>query len=496
MICALPFVIIGLVKGGERLKEGRAPPLGETLCTCISIMYLLYMYICNRVSPLSLSPSLSLKGSFYEARRRSLRQKGLQPEEKGFDYYAPSRTPRKEREGWEEEEGGEGEGEGEEGTTEETWEDESSRRDEEGECFESDVVGEGIENGALGKREGSVEMDEHDGSATPNANALVCNSDVGRSLRHVKRNVGDFKRHHSEDPLCSTNTTTSNGFAETQPGRGAIDMSSTAADESTASEDWRNKSNVKQRLFQKGRSSLLLPTQNNLASETVTSNSPTTGSQNRKKTETQLPESQTRVRISSNGSEVAAAGGNWLRKSSSGSESRKGKNIVGSSDVTSEKLRKSKCVGSSLETGLTGNYESSQQLCNGPSHSSDLWLGASTKHANIQRDDEDEAMSTEATLSTEQISNLKSTQNSSSALNGTTSRFTVDIDHCRLLSVFERVVDRTENCSVEVMEKMLSTFEHLVFRYRMKSDRRQLITVSASSYVTEWSTYSICRCVL
>ena len=441
-----------------------------------------------------LSPSL--EGSFYEARRRSLRQKGLQPEEKGFDYYAPSRTPRKEREGWEEEEEG-GEGEREEGTTEE---DESSRREEEGEYFESDVVGEGIENGGLGKREGSVENDEHDGSATHNSSTLVCNSDVGRSLRQVKTNVVDFKRHHSEDPLCPMNTTTSNGFAETQPDRGAIDVISiaTPTDETIASaeEDWkslRNTSNVKQRLFQKGSSSLL---QNNLASETVTSHSPTTGSQNRKKTDNHVPESQTRVRISSNGSEVAAASGNGLRKSSWGSESRKGKNIVGSSDVTSEKLRKGKCVSASLETGLMGNYESSQQLCNGPSHSSDLWLGASTKHANVQRYDKDEAMSTEATHSTEQISNLKSTQNSSSALNGTTSRFTVDIDHCRLLSVFERVVDRTEDCSVEVMEKMLSTFEHLVFRYRMRSDRRQLITVSASSYVTEWSTYSICRCVL
>ena len=440
---------------------------------------------CLHCLSLSLSLSLSLQGSFYEARRRSLRQKGLQPEEKGFDYYAPLRTPRKEREGWEEG----GEGEGEEGTTEETEDDESSRREEEGECFESDVVGQGIENGELGKREGSVEMDEHDGSATPNANALVCNSDVGRSLRQVKTNGGDFKKHHSEDPLCSTNTTTSNGFAEIQPGRRAIDVSNTATptDETTASarEDWRslrNTSNVKQRLFQKGRSSLL---QNNLASETVTSNSPTTGSQNRKKTDNRVPESQTRARISSNGSEMAAAGGNGLRKSSWGSESRKGKNIVGSGDVTSEKLWKGTCVSASLETGLMGNYESSQQLCNGPSHSSDLWLGASTKHANVQRDDDDEAMSTEATHSTEQISNLKSTQNSSSTLNGTTSRFTVDIDHCRLLSVFETVVDRTEDCSVEVMEKMLSTFEHLVFRYRMKSDRRQLVTVSASSYASE-----------
>jgi hypothetical protein len=36
------------------------------------------------------------------------------------------------------------------------------------------------------------------------------------------------------------------------------------------------------------------------------------------------------------------------------------------------------------------------------------------------------------------------------------------------------VVDGTETSSVEEMEKMLSTFSHLVFRYRMRTDRRQL----------------------
>ena len=41
-------------------------------------------------------------------RRRSLRVKGLEPEEKGFDYYAASRTPRKQREGGSEGVGGEG----------------------------------------------------------------------------------------------------------------------------------------------------------------------------------------------------------------------------------------------------------------------------------------------------------------------------------------------------------------------------------------------------
>ena len=54
----------------------------------------------------------------------------------------------------------------------------------------------------------------------------------------------------------------------------------------------------------------------------------------------------------------------------------------------------------------------------------------------------------------------------------------VQIDRKRLLTLFERVVDETVTCSLETMEKMLSTFNHLVFRYRMREDRRQLNVVS------------------
>ena len=50
----------------------------------------------------------------------------------------------------------------------------------------------------------------------------------------------------------------------------------------------------------------------------------------------------------------------------------------------------------------------------------------------------------------------------------------VDIDPGGLLAILRRVVDETEETSVEQMEKMLATFNHLVFRYRMRTDRRQL----------------------
>ena len=83
---------------------------------------------------------------------------------------------------------------------------------------------------------------------------------------------------------------------------------------------------------------------------------------------------------------------------------------------------------------------------------------------------------------TEQNSNSKSTQSSQDRLTAPhiSSEIDkcVDIDPAKLFSLFERVVEETEDCSVEMMEKMLSTFEHLVFRYCLRSDRRQLNSVS------------------
>lgn len=54
----------------------------------------------------------------------------------------------------------------------------------------------------------------------------------------------------------------------------------------------------------------------------------------------------------------------------------------------------------------------------------------------------------------------------------------VIIDRRRLLAVFEQVTQATGSYSVEEMEKLHSTFEHLVFRHRMKLDRSQLVEVS------------------
>ena len=54
----------------------------------------------------------------------------------------------------------------------------------------------------------------------------------------------------------------------------------------------------------------------------------------------------------------------------------------------------------------------------------------------------------------------------------------VVIDRRRLLAVFEQVTQVTGSCSIEQMEKLHTTFEHLMFRHRMKHERQQLVEVS------------------
>ena len=54
----------------------------------------------------------------------------------------------------------------------------------------------------------------------------------------------------------------------------------------------------------------------------------------------------------------------------------------------------------------------------------------------------------------------------------------VIIDRKRQLSLFNHVTEATENSSVEQMDRLHSTFEHIVFRHRLSLDKRQLIEVN------------------
>ncbi len=56
----------------------------------------------------------------------------------------------------------------------------------------------------------------------------------------------------------------------------------------------------------------------------------------------------------------------------------------------------------------------------------------------------------------------------------------VIIERGRLLALFERVVLATEETSCEQMERLHATFEHIVFRHRMTTNRSELLEVSLS----------------
>lgn len=68
----------------------------------------------------------------------------------------------------------------------------------------------------------------------------------------------------------------------------------------------------------------------------------------------------------------------------------------------------------------------------------------------------------------------------------------VTIDKARLLAVFERAVRSTESSSVEQMEHLLATLEHIVFRHRMNTDRGPLLQVSSAVLRVNCARLSMC----
>ena len=77
--------------------------------------------------------------------------------------------------------------------------------------------------------------------------------------------------------------------------------------------------------------------------------------------------------------------------------------------------------------------------------------------------------------------------NQEEALSVSTRQDLVVLDRQKLLGLFERVAHVTESCSVEQMEALYSTLEHLAFRHRMKNDRRRLLEVCFHSMYTSAS---------
>lgn len=59
----------------------------------------------------------------------------------------------------------------------------------------------------------------------------------------------------------------------------------------------------------------------------------------------------------------------------------------------------------------------------------------------------------------------------------------VCVDGKGLLEVYERIVQATEGCSVEAIERMHTTYQQLVFRHRMSWQRDDLLEVSWISFL-------------
>lgn len=91
--------------------------------------------------------------------------------------------------------------------------------------------------------------------------------------------------------------------------------------------------------------------------------------------------------------------------------------------------------------------------------------------------DSNMAMDTTSTQPPSQPETLPSNGHTNSGGTGTPTQLPVSIDRLRLLSLFERVVVVTGRCAVKDMEVLHSTVSQLVFRYRMHTDRHQLLEV-------------------
>ena len=77
------------------------------------------------------------------------------------------------------------------------------------------------------------------------------------------------------------------------------------------------------------------------------------------------------------------------------------------------------------------------------------------------------------------VSEIRSKKGSSPlvAANSSLNPREVVIDRTRQLAVLEALVERTEGCNLEVLQKLHSMLEHLVFRHRMREDKSQLLNV-------------------
>lgn len=417
----------------------------------------------------------------------------MEPEERGFDYYSSSRTPRKEREEMEECEDvtggsveGEGEGEdrggGENGHRERRGEKRSSREREEGGDKRHDSVttvegeGGGEEDPQSGWEEEEEEKEkEDDVIVCTEEDSMVLRRLVDRNSRHHRkatRNQLSYSRSSSEH-----STTATRGSTASRNGRSStIIQSDTVMVEETAKASQPHL-RVRSRLFNQSSFSPtdLDPAKSQGISRRSNSNS-----------------SRTTLHTSRATSDLSAVVNGWESTDppecrgehrTSESATRRGRTVTKNGETATERSRsKRRVISIDEDSSLAEDQVPRDLLCNGPT-ASDVQSGRGIVDCTDSSEDDEMTVDTQRMdCAAEQDSNSKSTRSSEERLTGphVSSEIDncVDIDPVKLFTLFERVVAETEDCSVEVMEKMLSTFDHLVFRYRLRNNRRQLNSVS------------------
>ena len=478
-------------------------------------------------------------------RRRSLRVKGLEPEEKGFDYYAASRTPRKQKEGGCEGVGGEG-GEGEGGC-------EGVGREREGES--DDVLESGYEDDD--EREGEGEMREREirerervekrgtSSGRLRGNLADSRMETGESESDPNNEMEEGDNHRGNDLSSGRNATSENLVKRRSNKRrnGNGTHLEPAGSESTVVSIQRNlrrTPRVKLQPFPGNRETRPPVAVGN---ERCNDDIITSGVQR------DICQSRSEDRVngsfSSPSNYVGGSANSTNRKNRSHSSSVSMETV---SRVRSKVIVISDDKNSSVDTGVvavaTGKKSKSvpvaagdgvgrggvacdgvrvgrEVVCNGVGRPLlDLWLGGGGAEAESAFRDVLVGMETESerernsnsksthssTGPSRQVSNSKSAPNPTStttrqksnsnpnlksapSVSTTTATTTahssslrrnqseeeerqeIDVDTSKLVAVFDRVISESGEVSVEVMEKMLSTFNHLVC---MRSDRRQL----------------------
>lgn len=415
----------------------------------------------------------------------------MEPEEKGFDYYSSSRTPRKERDGTEEWEDaasvGEGEGEGEQeglggergsvGSEKRSSRERESVEESRGKQLDNvtniEGEGEGDDDPQSGWEEDEEEREEDEevvGYTEETSTVLRRLSD-----RNSRKTQYSYSRTSSEASHITTRggTTARNGRSNT------VTKSTTTMVEENSQQIPRHLG-ARSRLFQQSFSP-------SSRGGLDTSKSQDRPNSNFSRTPLHSSRPATNHTAVVNGWECTDPPecGNSDHRAGE-SAPRRAKSVTKFGEASNERGRpKRKVVSVSEDRSSVEAEVPTDLLCNGPT-TSDVQSGRGSIDCRsvLEGSESDEMTVDERGMdcTTEQNSNSKSTRSSQERL--TTPHIPSEIDKCvdidpaKLSSLFERVVEETEDCSVEMMEKMLSTFEHLVFRYRLRSDRRQLNSVS------------------